>query len=156
MRDWALANGGRFILIESNGFGERYSPKGILHQLCNEGRLLIIAPTEHHTSPPKLTYSECQRMNALAERIEQYLLRPCWLLLPPLTAPPITANYRQLSPLRADTLQLRAGKASRWQGFARQGEAGMLVNRLAELSGAKGRLLIEKTAGWPQPPGKKK
>ncbi len=77
VRDWALANGGRFILIESNGFGERYSPKGILHQLCNEGRLLIIAPTEHHTSPPKLTYSECQRMNALAERIEQYLLRPC-------------------------------------------------------------------------------
>jgi len=70
------------------------------------------------------------------------------LLLPPLTAPPITANYRQLSPLRADTLQLRAGKASRWQGFARQGEAGMLVNRLAELSGAKGRLLIEKTAGF--------
>lgn len=77
VRDWALSHGGRFILIESNGFGERYTPKGILHQLCNEGRLLIIAPVEHLTSPPKLTYSECQRMNALAERIEQYLLRPC-------------------------------------------------------------------------------
>jgi hypothetical protein len=60
-----------------------------------------------------------------------------------LTAPPIIANYRQLSPLRADTLQLRAGKALRWQG-----EAGMLVNRLAELLGAKGRLLIEITAGF--------
>lgn len=69
VRDWTIENGGRLILIESNGFGSRYSPKGILHEICCEGRLLIIAPNVHQTAKAPLTRSQCEAMNSLAHSI---------------------------------------------------------------------------------------
>lgn len=72
---WACDAGGRIILITDNGLGTNYTPKGKLHALCSEGRLLIIAPTEHHTSASPLDRATCLRMNALAETIAAYSLR---------------------------------------------------------------------------------
>ena len=71
VRDWAIENGGRLILIESNGFGPRFTPKGVLHDLCCDGRLLIIAPTIHQTSKQPLIRKQCESMNALAESIAE-------------------------------------------------------------------------------------
>lgn len=64
--DWAINNGGRIIYITDNGLGERFTPKGIQHQLCSEGRLLIIAPRHHSYAKKKLTREICLRMNDLA------------------------------------------------------------------------------------------
>ena len=52
-----------------------YTPKGLLHTLCSEGRLLIIAPTEHRTASMALDRATCLQMNALAETIAAYSLR---------------------------------------------------------------------------------
>ena len=34
VRDYAIANDGRLILIEQNGFGPRYKPSGQYFELC--------------------------------------------------------------------------------------------------------------------------
>lgn len=66
VKRWAIENGGRLILIESNGFGSRYAPKGILHDICCEGRLLIVAPTTYQTTKTPLIRKQCEVMNDLA------------------------------------------------------------------------------------------
>lgn len=71
IRDWAIDNGGRFIMMLDNGFGPRYSPKGILHQLCSEGRLLLIAPAKHETSKIYRDKSYWEMMNRLAIAISK-------------------------------------------------------------------------------------
>ena len=70
MRDYAIANGARLILIEQNGFGPRYKPSGQYFELCAEGRLLMVAPVEHSTSKIVLSREWCLRHNELAEQIE--------------------------------------------------------------------------------------
>lgn len=67
VRDWAIENGGRLIYILDNGFGPQFTPKGLLHQLCSEGRLLLIAPAEHSLKAISRDKSYWQRMNRLAE-----------------------------------------------------------------------------------------
>lgn len=69
VRDWAMENGGRIILIQENGFAPRFAPKGKLHDLCSEGRLLIVAPTAYSASAVPLTRSLCESMNTLAADI---------------------------------------------------------------------------------------
>lgn len=61
--------------VSDNGFGTNYTPKGLLHTLCSEGRLLIIAPTEHRTASMALDRATCLQMNALAETVAAYSLR---------------------------------------------------------------------------------
>lgn len=75
VENWACNAGGRIILITDNGFGTNYTPKGLLHTLCSEGRLLIIAPTEHRTASIALDRATCMQMNALAETVAAYSLR---------------------------------------------------------------------------------
>lgn len=69
VKNWAIDNGGRLILLLENGLGPRFHPSGKLHTLASEGRLLIIAPAEHSTAKIKLTRAHCQQLNALAEQI---------------------------------------------------------------------------------------
>lgn len=76
VRDWAIDNGGRLIIILNNGYGPRYTPKGRLHDLCNQGRLLLIAPIEYQTAKVACTYVGCQAMNQLAIRIAAGEYRP--------------------------------------------------------------------------------
>lgn len=75
VRDWSMDNGGRLILIEGNGFGHIYSPKGKLHDLCNQGRLLIIAPTTHSTANIKYTRQMCEDLNNIASEIAEGKIR---------------------------------------------------------------------------------
>lgn len=75
VENWVCNAGGRIILITDNGFGTNYTPKGMLHTLCSEGRLLIIAPTEHRTAASPLDRATCLQMNALAETVAAYSLR---------------------------------------------------------------------------------
>ena len=70
VRDYAIANDGRLILIEQNGFGPRYKPSGQYFELCAEGRLLMVAPVEYSTSKIVLSREWCLRHNELAEQIE--------------------------------------------------------------------------------------
>lgn len=69
VRDYALANDGRLILMEQNGFGPRYKPTGQYFDLCAEGRLLMIAPVEYSTAKIELSRDWCLRHNQLAEQI---------------------------------------------------------------------------------------
>lgn len=75
VRDWCIDNGGRMILIEENGFGERYSPKGKLHDLCSQGRLLIVAPAHHSTQKVTLSKDFCESLNELASDIAKGKIR---------------------------------------------------------------------------------
>lgn len=70
VRDYAIANDGRLILIEQNGFGPRYKPSGQYFGLCAEGRLLMVAPVEYSTSKIVLSREWCLRHNELAGQIE--------------------------------------------------------------------------------------
>lgn len=76
VRDWAIDNGGRLIYMVDNGFGPLFAPKGIIHQLCSEGRMLLIAPAEYKFSSPRPGKSYWERMNRLAASISSgdYLL----------------------------------------------------------------------------------
>ena len=66
---WAINNGGRIIYIIDNGFEERFAPKGVLHRLCSEGRLLMVASTDFTHGKGALTRAECENMNNLAAAI---------------------------------------------------------------------------------------
>lgn len=65
IRDKADAIGSKIILISNEAFGEIYKPGGRNFQLCEEGRLLVIAPEK--TLPA--SRSSFLLMNALAEWI---------------------------------------------------------------------------------------
>lgn len=71
VRDWACENGGRVIYIQADGFGERYNPKGLLHNLCSEGRLLIVAPVKQSLAKEQCRRDLCIRMNTLATEIAE-------------------------------------------------------------------------------------
>lgn len=73
--DWAVENGGKFIFLQENGLEERFTPKGRLHRLCVEGRLLIVAGAEFHTQASALTREQCMRLNDLAAIIAEGGLR---------------------------------------------------------------------------------
>ncbi len=69
VRDWARENGGRFIIILDNGFPERFTPKGWMHDFCAQGRLLLIGPEEYQSESPKRGKSYWESMNKLAFEI---------------------------------------------------------------------------------------
>ena len=59
------------IVIVENGFTEYSKPTGEQFDACAEGRLLLLAPWEHHTQKQKLTAQQCQAMNLMAVEIQQ-------------------------------------------------------------------------------------
>lgn len=67
--NWAANNGGRLIYIIDNEIGERFTPKGMLNQICSEGRLLIVGITTYHHSKIPLSRACCEAMNELAIEI---------------------------------------------------------------------------------------
>lgn len=69
VRNWTIDNGGRLIYIIPNGFSPRFSPKGYLHNLCSEGRLLMIALLGYTTSATTISKHVCNSMNELASCI---------------------------------------------------------------------------------------
>ena len=69
VRDWAVENGGRLILIRWEAFGERYKPSGRYFDLCSEGRLLEISFGGRKFEGGKPGRRECMLMNELAAAI---------------------------------------------------------------------------------------
>lgn len=59
------------IVIVGNGFTDYTKPSGEQFDACAEGRLLLLAPWEHHTDNRKLTQQQCQAMNLMAIEIQQ-------------------------------------------------------------------------------------
>lgn len=58
------------IVLVENGFTEYSKPLGEQFDACAEGRLLLLAPWEHHTDKRKLTAQQCQQLNLMAQEIE--------------------------------------------------------------------------------------
>lgn len=67
VRDLACETDGRFIQIVNDPMDEHYKPMGRDFDLCQQGRLLIIAPMAQKTET--LTRQACLEMNALAAHI---------------------------------------------------------------------------------------
>lgn len=67
IRDKARALNARMIIITNEPMGERYKPSGVYFEMCEAGRLLIIAP-KYYTDL-KLTRAACLKMNTLAAHI---------------------------------------------------------------------------------------
>lgn len=69
--NWAMDNGGRLIYIIDGGIGERFTPKGKLHELCSQGRLLIIGAYPFSHTKTAISRARCQSMNQLAVDIAE-------------------------------------------------------------------------------------
>lgn len=57
------------ILLQENGFTELAKPGGARFDACAEGRLLILAPWEHHNQRLTISRSQCLSLNDMARAI---------------------------------------------------------------------------------------
>ena len=57
------------ILLQENGFAELAKPGGARFDACAEGRLLILAPWEHHNQRLTINRSQCLSLNDMARAI---------------------------------------------------------------------------------------
>ncbi len=57
------------ILLQENGFTDLAKPGGKRMAACSEGRLLIMAPWEHHNERQIIRRNQCLELNALAQLI---------------------------------------------------------------------------------------
>lgn len=59
------------VVLVENGFTELAKPGGKRFDACAEGRLLILAPWEHHNDRRTITRSQCLELNEMARRLCQ-------------------------------------------------------------------------------------
>jgi len=57
------------IVLVENGFTPLTKPKGEQFDACAEGRLLMLAPWEHHNEKRAITAYQCQQLNLMAIEI---------------------------------------------------------------------------------------
>ena len=57
------------IVLVENGFTPLTKPKGEQFDACAEGRLLMLAPWEHHNEKRTITAYQCQQLNLMAIEI---------------------------------------------------------------------------------------
>lgn len=55
------------IILQENGFSELAKPGGARFDACAEGRLLILAPWEHHNQRRTISRTQCLSLNEMAE-----------------------------------------------------------------------------------------
>ena len=58
------------ILLQENGFAPLAKPGGRYFDACAEGRLLLLAPWEHHNADTDITRHQCLALNDMAAAIE--------------------------------------------------------------------------------------
>lgn len=73
VRDMAIAEGGRMIYLQAGAIAERYKPGGVYFDLCNQGRLLVLAPDSLRSS--SLGRDTALHLNDLAVAIAQGNIR---------------------------------------------------------------------------------
>jgi len=69
------------IILQENGFTDLAKPGGKRMEACAEGRMLILAPWEHHNDQTAITRNQCHQLNDMARTIATMpptfdLLRP--------------------------------------------------------------------------------
>ena len=57
------------ILLQENGFAPLAKPGGKYFDACAEGRLLLLAPWEHHNTQETMTRDQCRALNDMAAAI---------------------------------------------------------------------------------------
>lgn len=62
----AFEAGFPIILLQENGFDELAKPGGSRFDACAEGRLLILAPWEHHNQRVNISRGQCLSLNEMA------------------------------------------------------------------------------------------
>lgn len=67
--DAAFAEGHPIILLVENGFTDFAKPQGRYFDACAEGRMLILAPWEHHNEKGNIRRSQCMALNDMARKI---------------------------------------------------------------------------------------
>ena len=65
----ALDAGLPLIFLEKDGFTSYTKPGGQFFNACASGRLLILAPWEHHNRRSTITRPECLALNAMAKHL---------------------------------------------------------------------------------------
>lgn len=65
----AFDNGYPLILLQENGFTDLAKPGGARFDACAQGRLLILAPWEHHNQHLVITRNQCMMLNDMARHI---------------------------------------------------------------------------------------
>lgn len=63
----------RIILLRENGFSKLYKPIGESFDACADGQLLQISPWDFHMEQKTITRQQCLHLNALAERIVEFV-----------------------------------------------------------------------------------
>ncbi len=69
VRDEALREGLRIIVICDHGFGEMYKPEKMYFDACAEGRILMLSPWTYKQRYQEVTRAQCVAMNEMAEKI---------------------------------------------------------------------------------------
>lgn len=80
IRDQALAVGGSLIILRAEGFPERFKPGGSEFELCDSGRLLLLAPWPYSSRKNTITRSQALSLNAMAEQIAAISSEPVTLV----------------------------------------------------------------------------
>ena len=65
----AFEAGHPLIVLQENGLTDLAKPGGQRMQACSEGRLLLLAPWEHHNERMTITRGQCQSLNEMVRRI---------------------------------------------------------------------------------------
>ncbi len=65
----AFDRGFPIILLQENGFTDLAKPGGKRMEACSEGRLLILAPWEHHNERLTIRRTQCQLLNEMARHL---------------------------------------------------------------------------------------
>ena len=70
----AFDRGYPIVLLQENGFTELAKPGGKRMEACADGRLLILAPWEHHNERINIRRDQCLSLNEMARMICSYSL----------------------------------------------------------------------------------
>lgn len=65
----AFEAGFPLIILIENGFTPKQKPAGRQFDACSQGRLLLVAPWEHHNERRKITRKQCLDLNNIAKAI---------------------------------------------------------------------------------------
>ena len=65
----AFDEGHPLIFLQENGFTDLAKPGGTRMEACADGRLLILAPWEHHNEKVAIDRGQCLELNEIARRI---------------------------------------------------------------------------------------
>ena len=57
------------VKLLENGFGEFFKPAGKAFDACAQGKLLLLAPWEHHNDQRRITRAQCLALNQMAANI---------------------------------------------------------------------------------------